>query len=307
MTDTSHPGTVICSYGKECLVEDEQLTLSVCQLRRSVGRPVCGDHVRIGHDTQSQWVSEIVARDNEFARGDRRGRPQVIAANVDQALICIAPEPAPTRDLVNRYLIACHANHLSAALIINKSDLQTDSDSLYAMIPQVLRDSDIPVLHCSAHRQIGLDSVLDLIRGQTTILVGQSGVGKSSLINALVPDLDLQTNRISNSTGKGRHTTTSTTLYRTGDTPQTAIIDSPGVWEYGLWQMSTQQIAAGFPDFSPHVSECRFNDCSHRHEPGCALIKAAQSGQVDQSRYNAFLRIIDANNKMYGKPGPSRT
>lgn len=302
MSHASTPGIVLCSYGKECLVEDAQRALRVCQLRRSVGRPVCGDRVRIGQDEQSQWVSEICTRRNEFARGDRRGRPQVIAANVDQALICIAPEPAPTRDLINRYLIACHANRLSPAVVVNKSDLQPDLAALDHMIHEVIRDSDIPVLHCSAKQQIGLAEVQDLIRGQTSILVGQSGVGKSSLINALVPDLDLQTSRISDNTGKGRHTTTSTTLYRIGDDDSTALIDSPGVWEYGLWQMSTDQIAAGFPDFATVLGDCRFNDCSHRHEPGCALISAARSGQIDPVRYEAYLRIVEANDRMYGKP-----
>ncbi len=303
---TQHPddfdGVVICSHGAECIVERPDHVLLGCQQKRSVGRPVCGDHVSIRVESGGRWVRQIHERHNEFARGDRRGRSQVIAANVDQALICIAPEPAPTRDLVNRYLVACHAVSATPVIVINKQDLIDDADDQWHDITQFYGELGIRTLLTSSGSGSGIEQLINTLQGRISIFVGQSGVGKTSLINRVIPDLELQTAAISDTTGKGRHTTTTTTLYRldqAGSSEDEGIIDSPGVWEYGLWNMPAGQIAAGFTEFGDFAGQCRFNNCTHMHEPGCAIKQAVTDDRISTHRHESYQRIVNAMSKMY--------
>lgn len=266
--------------------------------RRGVGRPVCGDRVQLEETSDTIGVvSAIEPRKNRFARADARQRMQVIAANLDYVLIVIAARPAPSRDLLERYLVAVHSLDIDPAIVVNKADLgepgDTPSEGPLSRLSEY-RDLAYPVVRTSCKAEPGVQPLASLIAGKTSILVGQSGVGKSSLVNRLVPDLEVQTGALSHATGKGRHTTTTTMMYSLPDAGESAgfLIDSPGVWEYGLWELSNQELERGFVEFREYLGNCRFNDCVHDSEPGCAIKAAVESGAILAWRYEAYRRLL---------------
>ena len=285
---------VLVSYGGQGMVELENGDCLECKYRRSVGRPYCGDRVEIQRaDDQSAVVTRILPRDNVFVRADARQRKQPIAANLNQALIIIAPRPAPSRDLVERYLVAVHSLGIRPVIVLNKSELLQESE--YENDTPLGRLEDYrklgyEVLHTSCKTAPGISSLKSVLENSTSILVGQSGVGKSSLANSLLPDLELQTGALSRVTGKGIHTTTTTIMYTMPAGGR--LIDSPGVWEYGLWQMEPEELANGFIEFQPFLGRCKFNDCRHDHEPQCAIREAAESGDIFPWRYQSYLRLL---------------
>ena len=291
----NHEALVLVSYGNRGVIEFADGTQSDCLYRRSVGRPYCGDRVSVERvDGQSTVVTEILPRSNEFARANARQHKQVIAANLDQVLIVIAAAPEPSTDLVERYLVAVHSLGIRPVIVLNKSEL----------VGQVDLATNSPLHHLDDHRELGydvlatsckgtpgIDAMLPVLGGKTSILVGQSGVGKSSLVNELLPDLDLQTGALSRVTGKGIHTTTTTIMYSLPFGGR--LIDSPGVWEYGLWKMEQPELAGGFVDFHPFLGHCRFNDCRHAGEPDCAVAGAVNSGSISKWRYESYRRLLE--------------
>jgi ribosome biogenesis GTPase len=285
---------VLVSYGGQGMVELDNGERLDCKYRRSVGRPYCGDRVEIQRaDRQSAVVTRILPRDNVFVRADARQRKQPIAANLDQALIIIAPHPAPSRDLVERYLVAIHSLGIRPVIVLNKAELMRESE--YGNDTPLGRMEDYrklgyEVAHTSCKTAPGIGSLETVLEHRTSILVGQSGVGKSSVVNSLLPDLELQTGALSRVTGKGIHTTTTTIMYTMPAGGR--LIDSPGVWEYGLWQMEPDELANGFNEFEPYLGRCKFNDCRHDHEPQCAIRDAAESGAIFPWRYQAYLRLL---------------
>ena len=285
---------VLVSYGGQGIVELDSGERMACKYRRSVGRPYCGDRVEImAADGQSAVVTRILPRDNLFVRADARLRKQPVAANLHQALIIIAPRPEPSRDLVERYLIAIHSLGIQPLIVLNKSELMQESrydkDNPLGRLKDY-RNLGYKVLHTSCKTKPGIASLRSILEHRTSILVGQSGVGKSSLINCLLPDLELQTGELSRVTGKGIHTTTTNIMYSMPAGGR--LIDSPGVWEYGLWQMEQQDLASGFLEFQPFLGKCKFNDCHHKVEPQCAIREAADSGALLAWRYQAYLRLL---------------
>ena len=286
---------VLVSYGSRGVIELPDGTRSDCQYRRSVGRPFCGDQVMVEiSDGQLAVVTQILPRRNEFARADSRQRKQVIAANLDQVLIVIAAAPEPSTDLVERYLVAVHSLGINPVIVLNKCELMDGKafadDSPLSHLDDY-RELGYTLLTTSCKGAPGIDAMLPLFGGKTSILVGQSGVGKSSLVNALLPDLDLQTGALSRSTGKGIHTTTTTIMYTLSSGGR--LIDSPGVWEYGLWQMDQPELVEGFVDFHPFLGLCRFNDCRHAGEPSCAIAKAVATGEIREWRYHSYRRLLE--------------
>lgn len=297
MTSSASSGLVLVSYGSRGIVERDGGERADCKYRRSVGRPVCGDRVRVETDGAGAVVATAIEpRDNEFLRANARQQKQVIAANLDQVLVVVAPRPGPSRDLVERYLVAVHSLGVRPVLVLNKAELMAeagfDADSPLGRLSEY-RELGYGIVETSCKGAPGTNALEPVLEGKTSILVGQSGVGKSSLVNALLPDLELQTGKLSRVTGKGTHTTTTTIMYELPCGGR--LIDSPGVWEYGLWQMERRELSAGFPEFQPHEANCRFNDCSHRGEPGCSVREAAEGGLVRAWRYEAWLRLLEQN------------
>ena len=290
---TEH-GLVLVSHGSHGAVELTDGKRLDCLFRRSVGRPLCGDRVEIDQSgDRSAVVTAIAPRRNEFVRAGSRGQKQAIAANLDQVLIVLAPIPEPSRDLVERYLVAVHSLNIRPVLVLNKAE----------RLPGASLAPDSPLHRLDEYRELGYDVLLTsckgdpgtaalppVLEGKTSILVGQSGVGKSSMANALLPDLELQTGNLSRVTGKGTHTTTTTIMYTLPCGGR--LIDSPGVWEYGLWAMSQHELERGFPDFRSTRGACKFNDCRHHGEPGCAVREAVDAGTIRDWRYAAYGRLL---------------
>lgn len=299
VSGTVQNGLVLVSYGSGGIAETGDGEHVDCSYRRSVGRPVCGDVVLLeGQREGAAAVAGIEPRRNEFVRSDARQRKQVIAANLDRVLVVVAPEPAPSRDLVERYLVAAHSLGIQPALVVNKAErlertLEEDVNVREGPLGRLddYRELGYEVIETSCKGEPGTGELAALIETHTSILVGQSGVGKSSLVNQLLPDLELQTGELSRVTGKGTHTTTTTIMYRLPCGGR--LIDSPGVWEYGLWQMGRQEIVAGFPEFHPHDMDCRFNDCSHAVEPGCGIRAAVEREEIPDWRYRAYRRLLE--------------
>jgi ribosome biogenesis GTPase len=298
-TEAQPEALVLVSYGSEGVVLLADGERKRCKFRRRVGRPFCGDRVLVGRADDAALVAEaILPRKNNFVRADERQRQHVIAANLDQVLIVVATRPLPSRDLMERYLLAVHSLGIEPVIIYNKTDLKIAAGETAAGAAVLAHMPDYEalgytVVRTSCKTEPGISGLLSLLKDRTSILVGQSGVGKSSLINQVLPNMQIQTGELSTSTGKGTHTTTSTILYQLTDGGY--LIDSPGVWEYGIWKLDNNELAAGFLEFDPWLGQCRFNNCVHATEPDCAIKKAVTDGQIREWRYQSYLRLLEQN------------
>jgi ribosome biogenesis GTPase len=267
-------------------VADDGGELRPVHFPRRLERPLPGDRVTLD---DAGTLTGIAERRNRFGRGDKRGRFRPIATNLDLAAIVIAPEPAPSRDLLHRYLAACLINRVRPLIVLNKCDLPRPETPVFEHL-QGLSDLGYEVIETQCRPSARIADLLDRVDTGVTLFAGQSGVGKSSLLNALIPDLDVQTGKLSHVTGKGTHTTTTATAHRHGEAAW--LIDTPGVWEYGLWKMDAATLQLGFPEFSEHAAHCRFRDCRHDSEPGCAVIDAVETGTLPAFRHAAWLRLL---------------
>jgi len=282
---------VLVGHGGESVVQAEDGALHRCLTRRRTGRAVCGDSVEWRPETAGTGIIErILPRRNELTRTNYRGKARVLAANLDCLMAVIAPEPKPDPELVDRYLVVAHSLDVEALVILNKRDLLDAEEDMEDALLSPWQGLGHPTIGVSSLRGDGLDGLRQWIGARTGILVGQSGVGKSSLINVMVPDRSARTRALSEASGLGRHTTTETTLY---DLPGGgALIDSPGIRILRLGHLSPDSIALGFRDFQPYLGRCRYRDCSHREEPGCAIVEASRRGLIDQRRLASYHALL---------------
>lgn len=298
-TENRSEALVLVSYGSQGVVLLADGERKRCKFRRKVGRPYCGDRVMVARaDEASLVVEAILPRRNYFVRTDERQRRNIIAANLDQVLIVVATRPLPSRDLMERYLLAVHSLGIEPLIVYNKTDLELAPDEKANGVQVLAHMPDYEalgytVIRTSCKTAPGISGLRSVLKDKTSILVGQSGVGKSSLINQLIPDLQIQTGELSNATGKGTHTTTSTMLYQLTDGGY--LIDSPGVWEYGIWKLENHELAAGFIEFDPWLGQCRFNNCLHVSEPDCAIKQAVADGHIRDWRFQSYLRLLEQN------------
>lgn len=293
MTDVEQiQGTVIAAFRSYTLVKDLNNKLFKCQQRKSVGQVVCGDIVFWQtEDAETGVITSIKERRTILQRPDINNNLRIIAANIDQVFIVVAHKPELNEGLIDRYLVAAENSHLKPVILLNKIDLFTEKE--FADLKQRLQlyqDIGYPVIYTSAKKEDGLNSLTELLKDNNNIFVGQSGVGKSSLINTILKS-DARIGEISEATGKGKHTTTTAYLYPL-EQDQGHIIDSPGVREFGLIKLSEQDIIAGFTEFKPYIGHCKFRDCAHKKEPGCALLKALEDKKITLQRWQSSQRII---------------
>ncbi len=291
-------GQVISHHGRELLVEDAQTGETLrCVARRTLGTVVTGDRVL--------WVEEahgngaIVAvrpRISLLQRPDPYGKPKSVAANIDQVLIVVAPRPEPNPTLIDRYIVATLALPATPILVLNKTDLP-ETGACRRLLDEfaALGIERIETRALAERPDPSMDDGLDTLRarlaGHISLLAGQSGVGKSSLVRQLVPAAAPAVGDLSDQSGEGRHTTRASTLYHLpagGD-----LIDSPGVRDFGLWEISPDDLARGFTDIREHADQCRFANCKHRDEPGCAVRHAAEQGKLSLRRLHSYLSLLE--------------
>lgn len=282
-------GLVIAHLGQGIAVESDGKTV-LCQPKRKLETVTVGDKVLWQLSAPDQGsIEEILPRRSLLTRPSRNDKVRPVAANIDTVFVVFAPEPYCDFLLIDQYLAICENRNIDAALVYNKTDLNPQT----ALIDEltIYENLGYSIFRVSATHRHGLDQLKLALTDQTSILTGQSGVGKSSLTNALIPDKDLKTNTISATTKHGRHTTTAATLYHLPSGGN--LIDSPGVAIFGLDGLSEAQLAYGYREFQPLIDHCRFNNCRHVNDKDCAVRAAAEQGNIPMSRYQRFLKLRD--------------
>lgn len=291
-------GTVIAAYRSYTLIEGDDNQFYKCQQRKTIGQVVCGDLVNWqAEDQHAGVITSINERRTILQRPDINGNLRIIASNIDQVFIVVAHKPELNEGLIDRYLVAAENSHIKPVILLNKIDLLQEQqlEELKSRL-SLYQDIGYPVIYTSAKQAHGLDSLIKVLNDNNNIFVGQSGVGKSSLINTILEDSNARIGEISEATGKGKHTTTTAYLYPLKQN-QGHIIDSPGVREFGLVKLNEQEVAEGFIEFRPFIGYCKFRNCAHKNEPGCALLDAVKENKISQQRWDSYQRIIVSINE----------
>lgn len=286
-------GTVVAVHGIRAtvLMHDDQSRVR-CRPMRDRRRLAVGDQVEVDDRRHGSEIVAVDERSRCLWRPQERGR-SLMAAHVDRVLVVVSARPEPKPGLVDRFLIATDAADIEAVIVVNKADLPELAEARRALDAYQLLG--YPFLEVSAHSGAGLSELEARVATGMSVFCGHSGVGKSSLLNRLVPDADLRTGQLNEVTGKGRHTTSVTTCHLVGDRwPGGAamLVDTPGVRGFGLYGLPLVDIAHGFRDLRPWRVRCHFRDCLHEEEPGCAVRDAVEAGEVSAVRYEGYRRIL---------------
>jgi ribosome biogenesis GTPase len=294
-------GTVITNFGAHVDIEGDQApfrgTVVRCFKRGNMAHLVSGDRV-VWQPAENNFKNNgvVIAREprkSELLRPDRRGKLRPVAANIDRIGVVFAPRPAPQSNLIDRYLVAAENHHITPFLVLNKTDLTTEENrAAIEQLVETYRFVGYEVICVSATTGEGVASLNNYLSQYTAILVGQSGVGKSSLINRLQPNNHSSVGALSESSDEGIHTTTASKLVHLDNGGM--LIDSPGIREFGLNHLDSQSILEGFVDFRPYLNRCKFRDCQHHKEPGCALLAAVDQGSVLPQRLHSYRQILES-------------
>lgn len=286
-------GVVINNFGKRLIVENQKGELINCAVRQHLGKLVAGDKVIWQADVEENTgvVTELIARENLLSRPGFRGQTRMVASNLSLIGIVAGIEPGVHPDMLDRYLVAANQIAVTNLIIINKVDLLEEED--FAVIEELMLpyiELGIEIHLISTETKQGLDELKKRLKDETTVLVGVSGAGKSSLVNQLVPDANIRTSKLSQATGLGVHTTTTSVYYHL---PQGgAIIDSPGVREFTPLPVELNKLEALYSDFQPYLGKCQFANCTHTNEPNCAIKQAVENEEIHYSRYQSFQRML---------------
>lgn len=289
-------GVVISRFGQHADVEAPDGSISRCNLRRTLGSVVCGDRViwRPGsNDTVPGVIEAVEPRHSVLTRPDFYDGVKPVAANIDQIIIVSAVMPEFSTNIIDRYLVAAEDVEIPPLIVLNKVDM-LDAAARSALDAQLdtYRQLGYPVLLVSSQSGEGIEELKAVLADKVSIFVGQSGVGKSSMTNALLPGLDVLTGEISENSGLGQHTTTTARLYHFpsgGD-----LIDSPGIREFALWHLEPERVTWCFVEFRDYLGGCKFRDCKHKDDPGCVLREAVEHGAIKRERFANYHRILES-------------
>jgi ribosome biogenesis GTPase len=284
-------GTVVASFGRRCLIEDAQGTRHRAIPRGKRLRIVCGDEVSWVPGQQpgdDGLVIDVLPRRNALERPNMRGRNEVLAANLTRIVVLVAPTPPPDPFLIDRYLAQAELMGCEAIIVRSKLDLPAEAPLQRAL--EEWAAAGYTVLEVAARGGDGIEVLSSRLEHGVSILVGQSGVGKSSLLNALSPSLELATGALSDSSGEGRHTTTAAVRHTLANGGH--VIDSPGVRDYAPGLVAPRDVARGYREINALAAHCRFADCMHLKEPDCAVRQATDRGRIAPRRYESYRRLV---------------
>jgi ribosome biogenesis GTPase / thiamine phosphate phosphatase len=305
-------GRVIKSTGSWYDVMDENKKVYKCRLRGvfkvkgmtlRVTNPIAvGDRVEFVKEKNEEGtcvITDIQERDNYIIRKSTRKKKHahIIAANIDQAVLIVTlVRPRTSLGFIDRFLVSAESYRIPAAVVFNKADLLDEEAKGYAReLMDMYEDLGYKTLLISALDEHGIENFLHLLEGKTSLLSGHSGVGKSTLVNKIIPDIEQKTAEISSFANKGKHTTTFAEMFEVKDqvSEDTFIIDTPGIKELGLMEIEEEELHHYFPEFRDLFGHCRFYNCTHTHEPGCAILDAVRSGRIYPSRYESYLSMLN--------------
>jgi len=290
--DTLGPGLVVAAHGRHVMVETPEGRRVLCQTRGKKSELVVGDRVRWLPTGDGGVIEHRDPRSNLLFRQDD-WRTKSFAANLDQLLVLVAPDPVFSESQLTRALIAAQAAGIPTVIGLNKVDLPSTPIARERLLPYVAMGIQVIELALKQDPQVALATLRPLFAGRTTLVLGPSGMGKSTLINLVVPQAAAQVGEISQALHTGRHTTTSTSWYWLDGERSGALIDSPGFQEFGLRQIAPEELAGLMPDFAGALGHCRFHNCSHRHEPGCGVRDAMARGEISPTRERIYSELFD--------------
>jgi ribosome biogenesis GTPase len=265
---------------------------------RSTNPVVVGDMVHCECGEDGEWVIvDIAPRRNYIIRraSNLSKESHIIASNIDRAMLVVTlVEPVTAVEFIDRFLVTCEAYKVPVTILLAKIDLLQESPEMVEQFHRIYEGAGYEVIDISATQGVGVERIKEMLAGKTTLLSGNSGVGKSTLIGAIDPTIDIRTGEISDSFHKGKHTTTFSTMYRVADG---YIIDTPGVKGFGLIDIDDKELWHYFPEMISRAGECKFFNCTHTHEPHCAVMEAVKREEIAFSRYESYLKILDEDDK----------
>ena len=281
---------MVSRFGNRAEVQDIDGNLIPCHIRRALSELVTGDRVTWetvpADDNETKAVITAIAdRRSVLKRPIRYQGLKPVAANIDQVLVVTATEPPYSHRILDRYLVAIEQSHIDAVIILNKTDLLEQDDQVHQQM-SIYRDLGYQVISVSCEASENIDQLEGILEDKTSVFVGQSGVGKSSLVNQILPEASTEVSQLSDNSGLGTHTTTTSRLYQLPN--DALLIDSPGIREFGMDHLDATDVASGFIEINEHSQYCKFRDCQHIKEPACAVKKAVEDGEIHSQRYDIY-------------------